>query len=80
MNTMLLCSTCLDISNSESIAEIIGRWILNEIRFYQNTSKQADRNVFFLKTQTKLASLLETADSDVVSIRATLCGDRIMLK
>lgn len=80
MRTMLLCSMCSDVSNYESIAEIVYRWIQNEIRFYQNMSKQADRNVFFLKTETKLVSLLETADSDVVNIRATFCGDRITLK
>lgn len=77
---MLLCSMCSDVSNYESIAEMIYRWIPNEIRFYQNMSKHADRNVFYLKTETKLLSLLETADSDVVSIRATFCGDKIMLK
>ena len=68
------------MQNFESIAPIVEMWIPNEIRFYQSTSKQANRNVFFLKTQTKLTSLLETADSDVVSISATICGDRIMLK
>ena len=77
---MLLCSMCSDVSNYEPIADIISQWIPNEIRFYQNMSKQADRNVFFLKTETKLISLLETADIDVVSIKATFCDERITLK